>query len=217
MNLIVYRIVSAGVPRGHFTHVFIDECGHAVEPECLIPISGLLDASEGQLVLAGDPQQLGPVLRSSLAIEHGLQVSLLERLMKREVYQRDDNLSYDSRVVTKLLNNYRSHPRILDLPNRLFYDGELIASADVALRSKMCGWDGLVTQRFPLIFHGVVGEENQEANCPSFFNPEEIKVVCDYLQKLKSTQGSCKVDIKKEVGIISPYRKQVHYTASQIV
>ena len=217
MNLIVYRIVSAGVPRGHFTHVFIDECGHAVEPECLIPISGLLDASEGQLVLAGDPQQLGPVLRSSLAIEHGLQVSLLERLMKREVYQRHDNLPYDSRVVTKLLNNYRSHPRILDLPNRLFYDGELIASADVALRSKMCSWDGLVSQGFPLIFNGVVGEENQEANSPSFFNPEEIKVACDYLQKLKSTQGSCKVDMKKDVGVISPYRKQVHYTALEIV
>ena len=61
-----------GVPPNHFSHVFMDECGQALEPEALIPIAGLLDgghANGGQLVLAGDPKQLGPVLRSSLVIK----------------------------------------------------------------------------------------------------------------------------------------------------
>ena len=61
-----------GVRPNHFTHVFMDECGQALEPEALIPLAGLLDgghADTGQLVLAGDPKQLGPVLRSSLAIK----------------------------------------------------------------------------------------------------------------------------------------------------
>ena len=56
----------------HFTHIFMDECGQAMEPECLIPIAGLLNPeniSGGQFVMAGDPKQLGPVLRSPVAIE----------------------------------------------------------------------------------------------------------------------------------------------------
>lgn len=34
--------------------------------------TGLLSPKDGQLVLAGDPKQLGPILRSPLALEHGL-------------------------------------------------------------------------------------------------------------------------------------------------
>ena len=208
------RIVSAAVPRGHFSHIFVDESGHAVEPECLIPITGLLDPQIGQVVLAGDPQQLGPVLRSQIAIQYGLQVSLLERLMNRDVYQRRDDLPPDQppfnpSVVTKLQENYRSHPAILDQPNRMFYHNELVPSADPVLRRKMCRWEGLVTQGFPLIFHGVVGEENQEANSPSFFNPEEVSLVCHYVKQLKETRGACSLNIEKDVGIITPYRKQV--------
>lgn len=35
-------------------------------------LKGLLNAKEGQLVLAGDPKQLGPILRSPLALQYGL-------------------------------------------------------------------------------------------------------------------------------------------------
>ena len=56
----------------HFTHVFLDECGQAVEPESLIPLAGLLSPENqfgGQVVFAGDPEQLGPVIHSPIAIE----------------------------------------------------------------------------------------------------------------------------------------------------
>ena len=69
---VITRLVSLGIPKSHFSHVFIDEAGQGMEPECLVPIAGLLGTDEdnlGQLVLAGDPKQLGPVLRSPVAIE----------------------------------------------------------------------------------------------------------------------------------------------------
>ena len=69
------RLVSAFFPRNHFTHIFIDEAGHATEPECIIPVADLLDPnnpSGGQLVLAGDPKQLGPILRSPISQKYGL-------------------------------------------------------------------------------------------------------------------------------------------------
>jgi len=72
------RLVTGGIPSGHFTHLFIDESGHAVEPEALIPIAGLFTSEKekykllGQIVLAGDPKQLGPLLRSPVAIALGL-------------------------------------------------------------------------------------------------------------------------------------------------
>lgn len=34
------RFVSGAIPAGHFTHVFVDEAGHAVETECLVPVAG---------------------------------------------------------------------------------------------------------------------------------------------------------------------------------
>lgn len=34
------RLVSANFPPGFFSHVFIDECGQAVEPESVVAIAG---------------------------------------------------------------------------------------------------------------------------------------------------------------------------------
>ena len=58
----------------HFTHVFMDESGQAIEPETLVAVVGLFSTETpngGQLVLAGDPKQLGPILRSPIAIKVG--------------------------------------------------------------------------------------------------------------------------------------------------
>lgn len=58
----------------HFSYVFIDEAGQATEPETLIPLNlltsnklGRIGRLHGQVVIAGDPKQLGPSIRSKLA------------------------------------------------------------------------------------------------------------------------------------------------------
>ncbi|XP_062999361.1 helicase MOV-10 [Elgaria multicarinata webbii] len=213
------RLVSAGFPPGHFSHVFIDESGHAVETESLVAIAGILavmdpekNAKGGQLVLAGDPQQLGPILRSPLAIEHGLGLSLLERLMQHNaLYQKEDG-GYNPQFVTKLLRNYRSHAAILKFPNEKFYDGELQEHADHLITHSFCNWKELVKEGFPIIFHGVCGEDQREEKSPSFFNTAEINVLISYLKKLlledQGKKGQSRI-LPKEIGVISPYRKQV--------
>ena len=209
-----FRLVTATekglIPESFFTHIFIDECGQAVEPECVIPVAGLLHPEKGQLVLAGDPEQLGPVLRSSVAIQHGFQRSLLERLMKSG---KGDGGVQLRPTVTKLLENYRSHPTILSVPNESFYDDELQPRADKIKREKFCEWGHLPRRGFPIIFHGVMGEEKRESSNPSYFNPEEITQVAKYIDLLRDTRGPCQIqpeDFAKNIGVISPYRKQVH-------
>uniref|UniRef100_A0A671YW21 RNA helicase n=1 Tax=Sparus aurata TaxID=8175 RepID=A0A671YW21_SPAAU len=208
------RLVSGGMPVGHFTHVFVDEGGQAVEPECIITVAGKCRvAREGQLVLAGDPKQLGPILRSPLAVKYGLGLSLLERLMRdNPLYQKStDSGHFDTRFVTKLLRNYRSHAAILKIPNELFYENELQVFADQWDREAYCNWEYLPKKGFPLIFHGVMGKDEREANSPSFFNVSEIEVLVDYLTKLMETQGKKGLPklSPKDIGIIAPYRKQV--------
>ena len=98
-----------------FTYVFVDEAGQALEPECLIPVS-LLAGRRGQLVLAGDPLQLGPVVFSSLASDNVLSISMLERLMGRDLYKRNTITfaatgNYDSMVVRTLCFLCCTHQR----------------------------------------------------------------------------------------------------------
>ncbi|KAM8978994.1 RNA helicase Mov10l1 isoform X1 [Sarcophilus harrisii] len=200
-----------GVRIGHFTHVFVDEAGQASEPECLIPL-GLVSEVNGQIVLAGDPMQLGPVIKSRLALAYGLNVSMLERLMSRPLYLRDENAfgacgSYNPLLVTKLVKNYRSHSALLSLPSKLFYYKELEFCADTEVVNSLLGWEKLPKKGFPLIFHGMRGSETREGRSPSWFNPAEAVQVMRYCCLL--TKHISSVVSLMDIGVITPYRKQV--------
>jgi len=159
------------------------------------------------ITLVGDPKQLGAVVRSPHALKYGLDKSLLERLLGENMYEKDKTDLYNSRVITKLTHNYRSHPDILHPASALFYDNELVASADVALRESLIGWEELPNKKFPIIFHGIIGKDEREGNSPSWFNALEASTVIQYILKLKSYRKS--QISNKEIGIITPYRKQV--------
>ncbi|CAI9714722.1 Hypothetical predicted protein [Octopus vulgaris] len=182
--------------KGHFSHIFVDEAAFATEPETLVPLVGQIDENT-QIILAGDPKQLDPVFKSEQARDAGYDVPLIQRLM-------DSNQNYRNTMVIKLLNNYRSHPAIIKIPNELFYQDELKACADVKEYSRFCSWPHLLQKDFPVIFHDVFSQEVREKSDPSFFNLKEIEVVYSYVDKLLKTPGVKQTDI----GIIVTYRKQ---------
>lgn len=216
-RIIVTTCVNAGslyilgIKAGHFTHVFIDEAGQATEPEAMISAC-LVSLTEGQIILAGDPEQLGPVLRSKYAKHHGLEVSFLERLIHTPLYERDesrfaDHGAYDPLLVTKLIDNYRSNSAILSLPSCLFYHDELLIKADPCLTQTFSHWTELPVKGVPVIFHGVRGKDMREGNSPSWFNSMEAVQVVRYLQSVLNDHDipiSC-----DNIGVITPYRKQV--------
>ena len=72
-------------------------------------------------------------------------------------------------------------------------------------------WENLPKKGFPLVFHSIMGKDMREEKSPSFFNPEEVSQVYNYVDQLlspvyKRTGGVLK---QTDIGVITPYRKQV--------
>lgn len=208
-RVVVSTCMSASIPygigvrRGHFTHIFIDEAGQATEPEAMIPIKDNADSATN-VILSGDSKQLGPIVRSPVALELGLGVSYLDRLMQNPIY---DEVEGKGVTIVKLIKNWRSHNAILKFPNEEFYKSELEACGDPAITESLLRWDGLVQRGFPVIFHGVSGKDEREASSPSFFNIAEASLVKTYVQDLFEDR---RLRLTSEhIGIISPYHAQV--------
>lgn len=85
---------------------------------------------EAQIVLAGDPKQLGPVIKDGRASKLGYGISYIDRLMNYELYKMDPmSGKFNYKYIVQLVKNYRSHNAILRVPNDLFYGGKLVAKA----------------------------------------------------------------------------------------
>lgn len=202
-----------GLQTGWFDVICVDEAGHATEPEVIGASAKLMQFSgqdSGQMVLAGDPKQLGPIITSELCKKMGLGVSLMERVINTSpAYSLDDNDEYTPGLVTLLVRNYRSHPAILKLPNDMFYDNKLKCCGDKITTHSMSNWEHLPNRAagFPLVFNAVDGENCREGNSPSWFNPQEVISVVETVDLLVNLS---KPKIRHdEIGIITPYARQV--------
>ncbi len=156
----------------------------------------------GKLILAGDPKQLPPVVKSGVAVEHGLGVSLLERLMARAAYARDPETgAFDPRLITKLVRHYRSYPEIIQTSNELFYDGELIPSADPEKLFDVKQLNWLPEENYPLVFINV-RSETKRGGGTSVWNPLQVEIVKSLVRSLKENFAD------EEIGVLAAYKLQ---------
>ena len=165
--------------------VVIDEAGQALEPACWIPI---LKAQK--VILAGDPFQLPPTIKSDQAARKGLNKTLLEKCIQ----------AYPEAVVL-LEEQYRMNTDIMVYSSEVFYGGRLRAHNSVAGRL-------LFPEDQPLKFIDTAGcgfDEKVEGT--STINPEEAGLLLKYLGSVLTQLQESRIP---SVAVISPYKEQIH-------
>jgi DNA replication ATP-dependent helicase Dna2 len=150
----------------------VDEAGQLTEPLTL----GLIVRAR-RFVLIGDDRQLPPVVRT-----RGLANSMFERLKR------------DTDAVTLLETQYRMHPEIMNVSNRLFYGGRLKSGVTAQERTPPDGPDGT-----PVLFLPVESQRDGRSNA------EEARVVVDLVRSLTSSRRIH----PESIGVVSPFRAQV--------
>lgn len=172
-----------------FKTVVIDEAAQALEPACWIPI---LKAQK--VVLAGDPFQLPPTVKSKEAQKAGLDITLIEKCIQNQ-------------PEVSLLNvQYRMNDQIMAFSNKQFYAGLLRAHDSVANHQLE---DLEIYSNTPIEFIDTAGtgyQEEQSAESRSLENKGERDLVEKHLNILLSDP---KFDINTSIGIVSPYKAQI--------
>lgn len=200
-----------GFSASHFGFVFCDESANAAETSCLIPIAGVC-TSEGrvntQIIIAGDTQQLKPIVCEETK-RLGHDISYMERLSTKPIYKRNYITNeYNNQYTIMLTHQYRSHAAIMDVSNRVFYNGELVAAASPEITDWLLGIELLPNTRFPLLFSAVRGTE-VNTNF-SWSNRAEVDRVNKLIKHLLRTvlPAPKKPITIKDIVVLTPYRAQ---------
>lgn len=191
------ELASLDLPKGHFTHILLDEAAQAMECEAIMPLA--LAGDNTRIVLAGDHMQMSPELFSNFAKERKLHISLLERLY--------DHYPTDFPCKILLCENYRAHEAIIKFTSELFYDQKLIASGKQPKHDKF----------YPLTFFTTRGEDVQDKNSTAFYNNSEVyevvERVCELKKKWPTSWGKI---TDQSIGIMTPYADQVFRIRSEL-
>ncbi|CAO1441395.1 unnamed protein product, partial [Diamesa tonsa] len=200
------RMSAAKIDPNHFDYVFIDECASMAECYAVIPIAVCADNNKisASLVFCGDHKQLGPIFNTHHNDRYGFSITLMERVLLLEEYERDP--SYDTELVIKLVKNFRSHHAILEYSNQQFYNDELQACQTPDIANFALGWDLLPNKSFPIIFHSVFAASQQEGT--SAYNMTELQKTKYYVEDLLRNGINGQKVKPIDIGIVSPYNAQ---------
>ena len=189
-----------GLARKKFKTLFFDEASQALEPMLWVP---LLKCE--RLILAGDHFQLPPVVKSHEAKSGGLDVTVLDRVVKNET------------AVALLNKQYRMNEVIMGFSNRWFYGNELKSDETVATHTLVNEEGSFLNQSLEFIDTAGCGyDEIQNPETLSYSNPEEGRIVYKYLNELLEVYGTYPSYPSLEIGVISPYREQREWLQEQL-
>ena len=210
---ITCTLVGANHPvldRYRFRTCVMDEAAQALEPAAWIPIIKC-----SRVVLAGDPFQLPPTVKSIEAARGGLSKTLIER-----------SLELLPDAVHLLDVQYRMHHTIMDFSNQYFYDGALKAH-DSVVGHRLLSLDSTgetVTVFEPVLFVDTAGTGFEEkinkdtgkdsTRYASKYNPEEALLLREHLLQLLEKFPD--PERYPSIGILSPYREQVNYLEDMV-
>ncbi len=202
-----------------FGTLFIDEAAQALEAACWIAIR-----KAHRVILAGDHRQLPPTIKSPEAMHGGLDKTLMEYIVENK-----------PRAVSLLTVQYRMCDTIMQFPNREFYGGQLTSAPEVKYRG-ILDWDTAVewVEVFPadLPYREETGSNRpnertqpSQVTAPSLqeraggesaaglskVNVAEAQLTLATLQRYFEKIGKERIlEERVDVGIISPYKAQVH-------
>lgn len=166
-----------------FGTVFIDEAGQALEPLTWIAV-----CRAEKVVMAGDPYQLPPVIKSREAMKKGLETTLLEKAIER------------SSASVMLETQYRMNSVIMGYSNEWFYRGKLHPAPGIG--------DHVLLEGEPALeFIDTAGcgfEEERTDESSSLKNSGEAQLLKTRLEQLYASLPEA-----PDTGIISPYNDQV--------
>lgn len=163
-----------------FNTAFIDEAAQAIEPSCWIPILKCQ-----RLIMAGDPFQLPPTVKSKIAQKNGLSITLMEKTIR-------------SNPSVLLKTQYRMNKDIMAFSNSWFYNDELIAHESV----KEHAFNNEPAVEF-IDTAGCGFDEKTDDSSFSKSNLGEIDLIRKRMEEFPK-------NLNESIGIISPYKEQVN-------
>ncbi|MBD5355625.1 MAG: AAA family ATPase [Bacteroides sp.] len=190
-----------------FSTLFIDEAAQALEAAAWIPMR-----RAGRVILAGDHCQLPPVVKCYEALKGGLGKSLMERIVENH-----------PEAVTLLSMQYRMNEEIMQFSNDWFYAGGIQAAPEVRYRG-ILDYDTPIewidTSQIQLNSSSEALEGDKEFSFKETLagesngrlNKDEALLTLLTLQNYIERIGKERfLEERIDVGVISPYRAQVHY------
>ncbi|MBQ9465694.1 MAG: AAA family ATPase [Muribaculaceae bacterium] len=191
-----------------FGTLFIDEAAQALEAACWIAI-----AKAHRVVLAGDHCQLPPTVKTLDALKGGLGLTLMERIV-----------GTCPTAVTMLGVQYRMNEQILAFSNRWFYHDRVQSDPSVRHRSILdldspVEWietkDDVESNKGVECDTSVpfreTGEQTGRGGVGRF-NEAEAQLTIAVAEQYVERIGAARLrDEGIDIGIISPYRAQVHH------
>ena len=173
-----------------FDCTIVDEAGQALDPALFIPLS-----RSQRWIMAGDPYQLPPTVKSREAEKLGLATNMLENWVQA------------CKPSFFLDTQYRMHADIMWFSNAHFYNDRLRAAPEVASKTLS------IAQSAPVEFVDTAGCDFQEKindENLSRYNEGEGFILREHFLQLRQDFEQSKAPFPR-VGIITPYREQVRH------